>query len=67
MRKDEDQAEEQAAVSAPVAPTPARRPGRTVDTDEVIDDEALLGKATLAKLAKTVDAEPGVEETPASE
>jgi len=66
MRKDQDQAEEQAAAPAPAVSVTPRRTGRPVETDEVTDDEALLGKATLAKLAKTVEAEPGVDEVPAS-
>jgi small subunit ribosomal protein S2 len=71
MRKDQDMAEEQTAVAAaPAAPVSVRRPGRTVDTDEETDDSALLGKATLAKLAKTAEGEPAsdvaTEEAPAS-
>jgi len=67
MRKDEELAEEQAAaVVAPVTPAPSRRPARPVETDEVTDDSALLGKSTLAKLAKTGDVDPAVEEVPAS-
>ncbi len=54
MRKDEDLAEEQAVVAAPSAPAPSRRPARPVESDEVTDDAALLGKSTLAKLVKAV-------------
>ena len=57
MRKDEDMAEEQAAVAVSAAPTPTRRPVRTIDTDEEGDDSDLLGKATLAKLGRTADVE----------
>jgi len=64
MRKDEELEEEQAAVYAATAPAPSQKAGRTVDTDEETDDAALLGKATLAKLAKTVEVEPDVDETP---
>jgi len=59
MRKDEEIAEEQAAAAAAgAAPAPVRRPARNVDVVDVDEtDEALLGKATLAKLAKTVEPE----------
>ena len=54
MRKDDEMAEEQAeAASAGVTFAPAKRPARGVDADVDETDEALLGKATLAKLAKT--------------
>src|SRR5512147_2049040 len=52
MRKDEDVEEEQPAVYAPTAPAPSHKAGRTLDTDDESDDSALLGKSTLAKLAK---------------
>lgn len=58
MRKDDNMADEKADV-APVY-TPAKRPVRTVDLDIDETDEALLGKATLAKLARTEDAKPVV-------
>ncbi len=59
MRKDEDMAEEQASTVAFTAPAPSsKRPARTVDSDEESDDAALLGKATLAKLARVADVEP---------
>lgn len=58
MRKDEEIAEEQAAAAAAgAAPAPAKKPARNVDMDVDETDEALLGKATLAKLAKTVEPE----------
>jgi small subunit ribosomal protein S2 len=58
MRKDEEIAEEQAAAAAAgAAPAPVRRPARDVDVDVDETDEALLGKATLAKLAKTAEPE----------
>jgi len=65
MRKDEEMVEEQAAEVAPSVSAPSRRPARPVDSEEVTDDTALLGKSTLAKLAKTV-AETGDEEVPAA-
>ncbi len=57
MRKDDElEAEERAAVVAPVASAePARKPARNVDMDEEVDDSNLLGKSTLAKLAKPAD------------
>ena len=58
MRKDEDMEEE---VAAPVQATlsePAKKGARVVDLDEESDDEALLGKATLAKLAAKTDDAP---------
>lgn len=58
MRKDADMGEEKAEATSSVAYTPARRPARTVDLDMDETDEALLGKATLAKLAKTEDVKP---------
>lgn len=66
MRKDDAAADEKADV-APMAYTPAKRPARTVDLDIDETDEALLGKATLAKLARPEDAKPAaaVEEVAA--
>jgi small subunit ribosomal protein S2 len=58
MRKDDELEEEQApAVYAASAPAPSQKAGRKVDSDEETDDAALLGKATLAKLAKTAESE----------
>ena len=65
MRKDQDMAEEQAAVEAVSVPVTPRRPSRPVETDEVTDDTALLGKATLAKLAKSGDVDLPAEVVPA--
>ena len=61
MRKDDDLAEEQASAAVVAAPVPSRRPVRTIDADEEGDDESLLGKSTLAKLARVadVDVAPG--------
>jgi small subunit ribosomal protein S2 len=65
MRKDEELEEEQGtAVYAATAPAPSQKAGRTVDVDEETDDSALLGKSTLAKLAKTAEPEVVAEETP---
>jgi small subunit ribosomal protein S2 len=53
MRKDEEAIEEAAAAPAAVAmPAPSKKAGRAMEMDEETDDAALLGKATLAKLAK---------------
>jgi small subunit ribosomal protein S2 len=65
MRKDDDLAEEQASAAAVVAPAPTKRPSRTVDSEEESDDAALLGKATLAKLARVADVEPVAGDVPA--
>ena len=69
MRKDVDMAQEEAALAAaaaaPVAPVPARKLVRTVDADEENDDAALLGKSTLAKLARSADLDTPAEEIPA--
>ena len=62
MRKDDDLAEEQANAAAFVAPSPAKRPVHTVDNEEESDDAALLGKATLAKLARVGDVDTGAGE-----
>lgn len=51
MRKDEEVSEEKLAAEAMAASDrPARRAPRVVDVDEELEDDALLGKATLAKL-----------------
>lgn len=71
MRKDDEMAAEQAeAATANAAFAPAKRPARTVDVDLDETDEALLGKATLAKLAKPEDvvaAKPAETAKPAPE
>jgi len=48
MRKEED--EDEASAGAEVVETVKRRPARVVDEDDDVDDEELLGEATLAKL-----------------
>jgi small subunit ribosomal protein S2 len=63
MRKDDEMADEKAEIATSVAFTPAKRPARTVDLDVDETDEALLGKATLAKLAKTEEVKPVVVAT----
>ncbi len=56
MRKDEDLGAD--FLPTPVAvSTPAGRPSRAVDMEDESSDEDLLGKSTLAKLAKTTDSE----------
>ena len=57
MRKDEEPAEESGA-SAPVTEAKTEKPkgrrgSKVVETDEVVDEDALLGEATLAKLSAT--------------
>ncbi len=66
MRKDQDILEEQAAEASVAVPVTPRRPSRTVEVDVETTDEDLLGKATLAKLAKPADVEPGADAVPAS-
>ncbi len=56
MRKDDEMAEEQAAAAPVIAAMPSRKVGRGVEADVDDSNESLLGKATLAKLAKTVEA-----------
>jgi small subunit ribosomal protein S2 len=57
MRKEEEPVEE--AAPAPVAAevktekSKGRRAPKVVETDEVVEEDALLGKATLAKLSAT--------------
>jgi small subunit ribosomal protein S2 len=62
MRKDEEMEEEPAATYVATTPAPSQKAGRTVDVDEETDDAALLGKATLAKLAKTTETEVVAED-----
>jgi small subunit ribosomal protein S2 len=68
MRKDTDMEEEQQqAVYAATAPAPSQKAGRTVEADEETDDTALLGKSTLAKLAKTPELVESGDEAVAAE
>jgi small subunit ribosomal protein S2 len=58
MRKDDEIEQEQAAAAAAgAAPAPVQKPARNVDMDVDETDEALLGKSTLAKLAKPAEPE----------
>ncbi|GAB4491935.1 MAG: 30S ribosomal protein S2 [Anaerolineales bacterium] len=70
MRKDEDLITDELAASVTVS-APSGRLSHMVDLDDDSSDEELLGKSTLAKLAKTVEPEIDDavedEETPATE
>ncbi|MBI3165727.1 MAG: 30S ribosomal protein S2 [Anaerolineales bacterium] len=61
MRK-EEQPEEPAEAKADSKSAKSRPARKVVETDEEMGDDALLGKSTLAKMAKPEDA-PAVEET----
>jgi len=61
MRKDDELAEEQAEVALPVS-AQARRPIRTLDMEDDETDDVLLGKATLAKIAKAEDSTAKAEQ-----
>ncbi len=65
IRKDEGEAEEEAKLAA----APARRPTRpTPVMDEVeLEDEDLLGEATLAKISRKVEEEAEAEEAEEAE
>ena len=67
-RKDEDMEEEKPVVEMTKTDRSVRKAPKVVETDEELQDEALLGKATLAKMAKKEPAEGGAaapaEETP---
>ncbi|PWH12272.1 MAG: 30S ribosomal protein S2 [Anaerolineae bacterium] len=56
MRKEEDLGEQESSVSPRIV-TPARRSPRILDLDDDSTDEDLLGKSTLAKIAKPVEAD----------
>ncbi len=60
MRKDEDFDAEDRLTPASVSVL-AGRPSRMVDMDDDSSDEDLLGKSTLAKLAKTSDLEASAD------
>src|SRR5512141_3171330 len=65
MRKDEDMAEEKPDAEAQArADKAARRIPKVVDVDEDLQDDALLGEATLAKMSA---AREDVVETPVAE
>lgn len=60
MRKDEES--EEALAAQDTAVSVSRQPVRTMDDDDELADDALLGTATLAKLSKPeADAEPDPE------
>jgi small subunit ribosomal protein S2 len=72
MRKDEEGSEEKLAAEAMAQSDRSTRRGpRVVETDEELEDNALLGEATLAKLNATREEEqvaaPVVEETKVEE
>ena len=70
-RKDEDAEAEKPVVEMTKADRSARRAPKVVETDEELQDDALLGEATLAKMGKKEVAEtpatPAVEPGPAPE
>ena len=66
-RKDEDLEAEKPVVEMTKTDRSVRKAPKVVETDEELQDEALLGKATLAKMAKKEPAEGAAapaEETP---
>ena len=65
MRKEED-AEEKPAEQKSRTDKPARKP-KVVETEEELQDDALLGQSTLAKMSAAAETEkkPATEETPA--
>jgi small subunit ribosomal protein S2 len=67
MRKEEEVEEKSAAELAARSEGPARRAPKVVETDEELEDDALLGEATLAKLSaarEDVPAAPVAEKVP---
>ena len=52
MRKEEDMEEEKPVVDMTRTDRSARRAPKVVETEEELEDKALLGEATLAKMAK---------------
>jgi small subunit ribosomal protein S2 len=68
MRKDEElEAEAEAQRAAEAQPEMAEAAMRTVEMDEELEDEKLLGKATLAKLAPAAKPEEEEKIAPAAE
>ena len=66
-RKDEEVEEEKPVVEMARTDRPARKAPKVVETDEELQDEALLGEATLAKMAKKEAAEtPATPAAPAA-
>src|SRR3990172_9089707 len=65
MRKEEDMEEKPSADAKGKSDRPARKAPKVVETDEELQDDALLGEATLAKLSTTKkDAEAPKAEAP---
>jgi small subunit ribosomal protein S2 len=64
MRKEEDtEGEKPAEQMKAKSERPARKAPRVVDTDEEVEDNALLGESTLAKMSAAQEpAKPAVEE-----
>jgi len=63
MRKEEDVEEEKPTDQAKArSEKPARKAPRVVDTDEEMQDDALLGKSTLAKLSAAQEPAKPAEE-----
>ncbi|HEU0293650.1 MAG TPA: 30S ribosomal protein S2 [Anaerolineales bacterium] len=62
-RKDEEFEEEKPAVDLTRTDRSVRRAPKVVETDEELEDAALLGQATLAKMAKKETAEGTTEGT----
>jgi small subunit ribosomal protein S2 len=63
MRKEED--EEKLEEQARAATEKAVRKPKVVDTDEELEDDALLGESTLAKMSATATATAAAETTDA--
>ena len=61
-RKEEEVEEEKPVIEMARTDRPARRAPKVVETEEELEDNALLGEATLAKMAKK---EPAEAATPA--
>jgi small subunit ribosomal protein S2 len=64
MRKEEDLEEKPAAEAQGKSDRPARKTQKVVETDDELEDDALLGEATLAKLSA---AEESIPETKSAE
>jgi len=68
MRKDAEPVESAPASAEAKSEKPrARKAPRVVETDEEVQEDALLGDATLAKLTATRKPEPALPEVPAEE
>jgi len=60
MRKEEDMDEREAAAES-IEETAARKPARKVDLEDELDEEDLLGEATLAKLNVSREEDEGAD------